>query len=76
MMTATEVAAIAESVMAAAALIAVGTWIVQNSRRALKWRKDKHRDYVLDIVLPACALTLVAAVILADILSKDGTANQ
>ncbi len=72
-MTAPDVQAIAESVTAVTAAGAVITWAWRGSHRWLKWRKQKRRDQVLNYVVPACALTLVLAVILLG--RRDGGAR-
>lgn len=69
-MTAADVQAIAESVTALSALIAVGAWLTSTAHRAWKWRRARRAKRVRDDAFPLVATVAVVAMFLAKALGK------
>lgn len=60
-MTAADVQAVADSVIALSAAGAVVAWLRRTPRKIWAWRKRKRRDEILECVVPICLIVLTVA---------------
>jgi hypothetical protein len=69
--TAADVQAIAESVIAVSAAGAVLTWLYRTSRRAWKWRRNKRAKRVRDDAFPLVIGVVAVVLVLAKLMQGD-----